>query len=108
MTVRGTTRERATGDAEDHTVNLCDLVQGQLSVLAGRPDVVAAACAEIEAEAARRAEPDVAVLSRLAAAVAGARSEGPAAGDRSDSLAQGARLRRAPTNAYSCPRAKWR
>ncbi len=70
-----TSPEGANGDAGHRAEHACAAVEGQLAVLAGREDVVAAACTELGAEAARGAVVDHELLGRLAAAVAGSQSE---------------------------------
>ncbi len=80
MGVPGTASERSAGAAAgDRGTDLCAAIEGQLGVLAGRADVVSAACAELEALATARPEPSREILRRLAAAVAGARCDAPAA-----------------------------
>jgi len=78
MAVDDATRERA--DATGGRVGeLCAAIEGQLAVLAGRRDAVEAACAELETCAVDHEVRDPETLSRLASAVAAARSDDAAA-----------------------------
>ena len=77
MTVDESTRERV-DVTRDRVVELCATVEGHLAVLAGRPDVVEAACAELETCAADCGGWDPDTLCRLASSVAASHSDNAA------------------------------